>query len=138
MAASFAKSFGFREYLASRENSIIFQATNVQAWTVLGDRSIWFREGFPQVSDQERCEISLQRLAAYDFVGFTEHLDQLWERVSEHFGWSVAPLPRLCTNAPYFQDEEVSPEDIAFHTALDTEFVRRARLLRMRKAKADA
>ena len=128
-ATPLAKSLGFREYLALRENVVILQATNVQAWTIFGDRSIFFREKHAYLSENKICEIALNRLATYDFIGFTEHLDELWRHMCQKFRWPATQLPILRKSLSMPEFEEASPIDLAFHTALDSEFIRRTRVL---------
>src|ERR1035437_10048344 len=126
-ARSFAKSHGFRGYLASREVAVIVQATNVQTWTVLGDRSISFRKRFSHLGEKEICNLAISRLSSYDFVGFTDRLDELWSRLCSHFGWQKSILPRLRADLPMPELEEASPEDLTFHTSLDCELLHHAR-----------
>ncbi|MFO1501447.1 MAG: hypothetical protein U1G07_24170 [Verrucomicrobiota bacterium] len=124
-ASGLAKSCALHEYLASREPSVIFQTTNVQAWTVLGDRSVAFRQRYIHLSHRELCELAIERLRIYDFVGFTEHLDDLWTAICLRFGWSLSPLPRLNQTAYSNDLALVNPKDEAFHTALGSAFVHR-------------
>ena len=125
-ATPFAKSRSFAAYLASREQPVIVQATNVQVWSVLGEKGICFRRKHAHLGDNEICKLSLDRLATYDFVGFTEHLDELWRRVCEYLRWPVTQLPRLRRSSVPYPGEEAAPEDVSFHTSLDCELVRRA------------
>jgi hypothetical protein len=129
LAYCIAKSCTFSEYLACREASVIVQATNVQTWSVLGDKSIYFRCRNAELGNEQILETALQRLPLYGFVGFTEQLDRLWSRLCSHFGWPVTPLPRLRVNPASPEPGEVSAEDLAFHTTLDCEFVRRAQAM---------
>lgn len=127
-AASPAKSLSFREYLASRDNAVIYQTTNVQTWTVLGDRSIAFREGHVDLPEREICELTFRRLGRYEFVGFTEHLELLWQRLCECFGWGAIKLPYLRKSETPVIFDEASAEDLAFHTSLDFELIKHAHL----------
>lgn len=128
-ASPVAKSCGFRDYLASRDPSVIFQATNVQMWTVLGDRSIYFREKHAGVTDERLIEAAIQRLNIYDFVGFTDVLVELWALLCQHFGWKVTELPKLGANPPLEMAEDATIDDWDYHTRLDREFVRLARAM---------
>lgn len=127
-ASSIAKSCGFREYLASREIAVIFQATNIQTWTILGDKSIFFRDQHAHLNEEKICESAVSRLAAYDFIGFTDRLDDLWARLCSHFGWPATLLPKLRANQPLPEVEAASTEDVIYHTALDCELVSQARI----------
>jgi hypothetical protein len=126
-ASSRARSGSFREYLASRDAAVVFQATNIQSWTILGDRSLSFRETLSHLDEGELCEICLDRLRAYEFVGFTEQLENLWSSLCQYFGWPVSQLPALNRNPPLMKLDDPTSEDVAFHTALDSHLVNRAR-----------
>jgi hypothetical protein len=126
-ASPLARSCGFSDYIASRTNAVIVQSTNVQAWTVLGDRSIAFRQKHADLSDKEVWERSLKQLETYDFIGFTENLSELWQKLCMHFQWPFTQLPILRKSTPFPESGVPSPQDLAFHTALDSELVARAR-----------
>jgi hypothetical protein len=127
-ASSIAKAHGFRGYLASREPAVIFQANNPQTWTVLGDRSVSYRQKYEGWDEQEIMALATERLKEYDFIGFTESLDDLWSRLCLHFGWDAVPLPRLRANSHSCdENEEPSMADLNFHTRLDSQLLQIAR-----------
>lgn len=126
-ASAIAKSRAFPDYLSSREPAVIVQATNVQTWTVLGDKSIFFRHQQANLSDQEITGIAVERLKTYDFVGYTESLEDLWSRLCKHFNWKVTSLPRLRANPNFDVADAVMAEDLNYHTRLDTVLLRLAR-----------
>ncbi len=126
-ASTIAKSREFREYLASRDAAVIFQATNVQTWTVLGDKSISYRQKHSDLAEQEIIAMAVERLRTYDLVGFTDTLDEFWAYLCQHFGWRVTHLPRLRANPPFEPADDCATEDFDYHTRLDTELVRLAR-----------
>lgn len=126
-ASAKAKAGGFREYLASRDAAVLFQATNTQAWTVLGDKSPHFRASWAGRAEADLAQQAEEQLTAYDFVGFTETLPDFWAGLCAHHGWKADPLPRLRANPPIEMAEEPDPEDLRFHTALDERLVQFAR-----------
>lgn len=126
-ASAIAKSQSFRAYLSSRDAAVIFQATNTQTWTLLGDKSLFFRQKHEGATPGEIIAMVEERLSKYNFVGFTEKLDDLWKDLCQHFGWDLTPLPRLRVNATQEIGEEAVPADLEYHTGLDCELVRIAR-----------
>ena len=67
-ASALAKSSGFPEYLNSRDAAVTFQATNAQTWSVIGDKSIFYRQKHAGLSDQELVAMAVERLNAFDLV----------------------------------------------------------------------
>jgi hypothetical protein len=126
-AAIFAKTHGYAGYLASRDPAIIYQTTNVQAWTVLGDRSIFYRQKCARLSEDQIAVLMHERLARYDFIGFTETLEEFWAAFCNHFRWPVSPLPKLRANPPFFMKEPAPFVDLEFHTHLDYNLIEAAR-----------
>ena len=133
-ASALAKSRGFREYLASRDAAVTFQANNVQAWSVLGDKSIYYRHKHADFTNPELAAMAIERLKIYDLVGFTESLGDFWSHLCHRFGWSLSPLQQLRMNSLSCTLESPSKEDLEHHTRLDVKLVQSARSASREKA----
>lgn len=123
-----AKECNFRDYLAARDPAVIFQATNTQTWTVLGDKSVHFRQQWRHRNEDDIVEQASAALARYDFVGFTDSLDIFWAELGRKLNWRTIPLARLRANSPIKIEEEATPEDLRYHTALDERLISVARV----------
>ena len=126
-ASSMAKAKGFDDYLASRDPAVTLQATNVQTWTVLGDKSIFYRQKHAKVDEGRITAMAIECLEDYDFVGFTETLDEFWAGLCQQFGWKVIRLPKLRVNSPFAMDEDAAAIDLEYHTHLDRRLIQVAK-----------
>jgi len=125
-ASRFAKQLGFRDYLASRDPAVIMQSTNVQTWTVFGDKSMHYRRMNDKTTQSKIVNEAVKNFSKYTFVGFTEHLDSLWSKICRALGNEETPLPTLRANQTFQEMDEPREEDLIFHTALDCQLVQRA------------
>ena len=125
------QAISFRDYLASRDPLISLHISNVQTWTVLGDKALAFRRQQSQLSSKEALEQAVQRFSLYQFVGFTEHLDELWHKICNGFNWKHSPLPQLRKSEQFHPLEKASEEDLDFHLGLDRELLQRARSMHL-------
>jgi len=129
-ASAIAKTHGFGRYLASRDPAVTLQATNVQTWTVFGDKSIFYRQKHAKMDKEHITAMAIERLEDYDFVGFTETLDECWAGLCQRLGWKVTRLPKLRVNAPFAMREGAAAADLEYHTHLDRKLVQAAKNIR--------
>lgn len=126
-ASALAKSNGFGDYLASRDPAVIVQATNVQAWSILGDKSIFYRQRHAEADEEQIAAMAIEHLGDYDFVGFTETLGELWTDVCHQLKWKVTRLSKLRVNSPFAIADDAAAVDLEYHTHLDQKLVQAAK-----------
>ncbi len=126
-ASNIAKANGFGAFLGSRDPAVIVQATNVQTWSILGDKSMFYREKHATLDEEQISAMAIDRLNNYDLIGFTETLDWLWDNLCLRFEWRASPLPKLRKGTDCPNLDKISRTDLQFHTSLDFILLKAAR-----------
>ena len=84
----YAKTLSLKQFVETENPAIQVGIHNAQTWHLVKDKSLYFRNRYKEISDKDLLEMAIDHLSQYDFVGFTDSLATILDKIGVEYGWA--------------------------------------------------
>jgi hypothetical protein len=97
-ASPYAKTMSLADFVSQTNPAVSIGFQDTQLWHLIEDKGHAFRQRHAALGDDEKLSLASDNLATFEFVGFNDKLEHVFQRLVDAFGWRDGERPRLATS----------------------------------------